>query len=216
MEKIRFFPMDINYKVIEGKAVLNIYGRTMNGEQICISDSSFDPYFYVIQKEGEEISEKLLKIKIDGEEPAYVIRTEKVNRKLNGKEVLAVKVFTNLPSSVPMIRDVVKGWDAVESTYEFDILFVRKYLIDKNITLFTVHEAEGEFALSPRSKVPVLNAESIAQVAPETLHNPRVLAFDIETYSPFDMAIDAEKNPIIITWRKLKKTICLEEIQMRQ
>ena len=73
---------------------------------------------------------------------------------------------------------------------------------------------EGEF-VKHRSRIPVLKAANIEQKGDASLESPRVLAFDIETYSP-DKNIQPEKNPIImvsfygerykkvITWKQFK------------
>src|SRR3989344_9336799 len=197
-DKIQFFPLDATYRVVEGKAVINMYGRTVDGNQVCILDNSFEPYFYAMPKENANISEKLEKIRIEGErDPAFVTKTEILSKKYLGKDAGVVKVYTNLPGSVPAIREVVKSWDIVQSTYEFDIPFARRYMIDRNITPMVLYEATGDF-INQKSKVPVFSAEKIEQAGTDTLHNPKILAFDIETYSQFDMAIDAEKNPIIM------------------
>ena len=197
-ETIQFFPLDAIYKIVDGKAVINLYGKTTDGRQIIILDSNFDPYFYVIPKDGADISEKIKKIRIDNEKgSSYVTKTEIVTKKFLGKEVFAIKAYTNLPSSVPVIREVIKDWEIVSSIHEFDILFVRRYLIDKNITPLILHQATGEFT-DQKSRALVFKAEKIVQVSTDTLNNPRILAFDIETYSPYDFSIDAEKNPIIM------------------
>ena len=62
-EKIQFFPLDATYKVQDGKAVINLYGRASDGRQLTILDYNFEPYFYVIPKDSANISEKLEKIK---------------------------------------------------------------------------------------------------------------------------------------------------------
>jgi len=197
-EKIQFFPMDATYKVVDGKAVINLYGKTADGKQICILDGNFDPYFYVIPRDAANISEKLDKIRIENDrEAAFVTKTETIMKRFLGREAFAIKVYTNLPSSVPAISSVVKEWDIVQEIHEYDILFTRRYFIDKGITPLVLHEATGDFT-EQKSRVPVFSAESIVQVSGETMGNPKVLAFDIETYSPFDSAIDAEKNPIIM------------------
>ena len=196
-EKIQFFPLDVTYKVVDGKAVINLYGRAADGRQICVLDSNFEPYFYVIAKDAG-IGDKISGIKIENDnEVSFVTKTETVSKKFLGKEVLAIKVYANLPSSVPVIRDAVKEWDSVDSTHEFDIPFVRRYLIDKNITPLVLHQAAGDF-VNQKARVVVFKADSIEPAGSNTLHNPKVLAFDIETYSHFDMAIDAEKNPVIM------------------
>lgn len=197
-EKIQFFPLDATYKVTEGKAAIVLFGKTIDGKQISVIDSNFEPYFYVVPKEGASIIEKLEKIRIENEDGvSFVTKAESIIKKFLGKEVFAIKACTNLPSSVPIIREIVKEWDAIESAHEFDIPFARRYLIDKNITPLVLHEATGSFT-AQKSKALVFNAESIEQAGTDTLQNPKVLAFDIETYSNLDMAIDANKNPIIM------------------
>ncbi|MBI2655754.1 ribonuclease H-like domain-containing protein [Candidatus Woesearchaeota archaeon] len=197
-EKIQFFPLDATYKVTDGKASIVLFGKTIDGKQISVIDGNFEPYFYVVPKEGANIIEKLEKIRIENEEGvSSVTRAESIIKKFLGKEVFAVKVYTNLPSGVPVIKEIVKEWDIIESAHEFDIPFARRYLIDNNITPLVLCEAAGEFA-NQKSKAPVFSAEKIGQAGTDTLQNPKVLAFDIETYSNLDMAIDADKNPIIM------------------
>ena len=196
-ETIAFYPFDATYRVQEGKAVINLFGRSDDGRQVIVTDGSFEPYFYVIPKDGANISEKLEKIRIENNnEFHYVAKTEAVIKKFLGKEAFAIKVYTNLPGAVPVVRDAVKEWNNVSSIHEYDVPFTRRYLIDRNITPLVLHQVIGEFA-GQKSKVPVFKADRIEQSS-ETLHAPKILAFDIETYSPFDMAIDADKNPIIM------------------
>ncbi|MBI3026598.1 ribonuclease H-like domain-containing protein [Candidatus Woesearchaeota archaeon] len=218
-EKIQFFPLDAAYKVVDGKAVINLYGRTADGKQICVLDSSFEPYFYVIPKDSSNISEKLAKIRVQNEgEVSFVAKAETVSKRFLGKDVVAIKAYTNLPSSVPVIAGIAREWESVSSIHEFDIPFVRRYFIDKGIIPLTLHQATGEF-VNQKSRVAVFRADIIEQSGSDTLHNPKILAFDIETYSPFDLAIDAEKNPIIMlsfygeglkkvfVWKKFKTDI---------
>jgi len=40
-EKIQFFPLDITYKVVNEKAVIYLYGRTVDGKQICVTHDNF-------------------------------------------------------------------------------------------------------------------------------------------------------------------------------
>ncbi len=197
-EKVQFFPLDATYKVQDGKAVINLYGRTLDGRRVTILDGNFEPYFYVIPKDNTGISEKIEKIRIENDnEVSFVTKTEIVIKKFLGKEVFAIKVCVNLPGSVPAVSGVIKDWESVSSMHEFDIPFARRYLIDKNITPLILHQAEGEY-ISQKSRAAVFKAEKIGQTSTDTLQSPKILAFDIETYSPFDAAIDAEKNPIIM------------------
>ncbi|MBI1935978.1 hypothetical protein HYS31_06065 [Candidatus Woesearchaeota archaeon] len=197
-ETLQFFPLDVLYKITDGKAVVHLYSKTPDGRQVCVTDSNFEPYFYVIPKDGSAINEKLERIRLEKDSDIFfVVRTETMLKRLLGKEAFAIKVYVNIPGAVPFIKDVVKEWESVHSVHEFDIPFVRRYLIDRNITPLVLHYATGEF-VSQKSKVPVFKASSIEQAGAETLNAPNVLAFDIETYSSPDFEIDPEKNQILM------------------
>ena len=215
-DKITFFPLDINYKIENNKAVVYLFGRTTDNKQVCVMDKNFEPYFYVIPHKGKDVEEKLNKIKVErNKELSEVVRTEKVKKRFLGKEVNAIKVYVKLPRDVPVIRDVIKDWEILESVNEYDIRFKKRYLIDQNITPLVAVEATGEF-VKHRSRVPVLKADKIEQKGDESLEAPRVLAFDIETYSLSGKNIEPLKNPIlmisfygakfkkVITWKKFK------------
>ncbi|MDO8741020.1 MAG: DNA-directed DNA polymerase [Candidatus Woesearchaeota archaeon] len=219
MVTVQFFPIDIEYKVVNEKPVIYIFGRTIEGASICVKDSNFEPYFLIIAKRGtnkDSLRKKLEQIEIEGEERKYrITKTELINKKLLGKEIEAIKVYTNIPAAVSVIREQIKIWDDVEGVYEADILFTKRYLIDKGITPLALVKVEGEF-VTERIKVPVLEAKNIAQFGEESVADFKILAFDIETYNPYGKNVDMEKNPIImvsfygkdfqkvITWRRFR------------
>ena len=211
--------MDITYKVEKDQPYIQIYGKTVGNEQICVVDSSFKPYFYVLLREEEDLPEftaKVTKIEIeDNERIAKVTDAEIIEKKFLGKTRKAVKVYTQIPADIAIIRDVLKNWEMIESINEFDIHFTRRYLIDKGITPLTLVEAEGD-TISAKNKVPCLKANRIEQFSSDSIKEPKILAFDIETYNPTGKAYLPEKNPIImlafygknfkkvITWKRFK------------
>jgi len=65
VDKVTFFPLDVTYKIENNKAVIYLFGRTTDGKQICLVDENFEPYFYVIPKRGNNVEEKLSKIKVE-------------------------------------------------------------------------------------------------------------------------------------------------------
>ena len=216
MAEIQFYPIDVSYSVEQGKAVINLFGRTTDGKQVCIQDNNFEPYFLVVPKKSniEKTREKIEKTRVEKNGIISIVtKTEPCNKKLLGKSVIALKVFTKLPRDIPIIRNEIKNLDV--ETYEFDIQFTRKYLIDKDIVPLTLCKADGEF-INKRSRVSVMKSDKIEQITDEVIENPKILAFDIETYNPLGKVIDAEKNPIVmvsfygdslrkvITWKKFK------------
>ncbi|MBW2967635.1 DNA-directed DNA polymerase [Candidatus Woesearchaeota archaeon] len=204
MAALQFYPIDLTYKVIRGKASVYIYGRTKEGKQICVVDDDFEPYFYVIPAKGMSIpalKEQLMKVKAEKKGEQYrITRTETAKKVLKGKEVEAIKAFANIPRGVPALRDAIKDLPDVQGMLEYDILFTRRYLIDKKITplILTDVDAEPLSDRTERTRVPVFRAKSISQTSDDALENPKVLAFDIETYNPEGKLTVPEKHPIVM------------------
>ena len=198
MQKIKFYPLDATYKVIDGKPVIHLFGKTTDNKQICVLYDKFEPYFYIIQKWGFDLISKLknLAIKKDNE-TITILNLEAIKKKYMEKEVTAIKVTVKLPYHVPIISEEIKNFEGIESINENDILFVRRFMIDKNIVPLTLCEAEGDFA-TQKLKVLAFKAEKIEQFSTETLLKPRILSIDIETYTPGYKQIEPEKNPIIM------------------
>ena len=196
MVSIKFFPLDITYKVINGKALIYLFGRSLEGTQICVVDD-FEPYFYVIPKQLD-VKQKLKSIKLEEEDEIYfVTNIEEVKKIHSGKEVNALKVFVNIPRAVPKIKEIIREWDIISNVFEYDILFVRRYLIDKNIIPITLVEVDCE-QLTEKSRVPCFKANKIKQFSDDTLKNPKILSFDIETYNPLGKALMPEEHPILM------------------
>ncbi|MBU0628129.1 MAG: DNA-directed DNA polymerase [Nanoarchaeota archaeon] len=209
-DKILFYPIDVTYKIENEKAVIYLFGRTAEHKQVCVIDEDFKPYFYVVPKKGNEVEEKLLKIKVEKDNViSEVVKTEKVKRHFLGKDIEAIKVFVKLPRDVPVIRDVVKDWEILDNVTEYDIRFKKRYLIDKGITPLQAVEAKGDF-ITKQLRVPVLKADKIEPKGEDVLENPKILAFDIETYNPNGKSMDMENNPILMVsfyGQKFKKVI---------
>jgi DNA polymerase elongation subunit (family B) len=216
MAEIEFYPIEINYSMENNKPVVNLFGRTADGKQICVQDDTFESYFIAVPKKQDfdKAREKIGKISIKKEgQTISVKKIETKDMKLLGKAVKAIKVFTRLPRDISDIRSEIKKMGI--ETYEYDIPFVRKYLIDKDITPLTLCRAEGEF-INKKSRVFVMKAEKVENIADDVLENQRILSFDIETYNPRGKNIDAKKDPIVmisfygdnfekvITWKRFK------------
>jgi DNA polymerase I len=218
-DKIQFYPLDINYRIEDEKPKIYLFGRIIDGRQICILDEDFQPYFFVLLKDEGNIDsfrEKVLKVEVEEKEGiSKVERTEVVDKKYFASNIKAVKVFVRIPSDVPVIRSVIKDWDIVKSINEYDIPFVRRYLLDKKIIPLTLCETEGQF-VNAKCKVPVFKAENIKQISSDSIKKPKTLAFDIETYNPLGKRFVPEQFPVImvafygenykkvITWKRFK------------
>lgn len=218
-KKIRFFPLDISYKVIDDIPVIMMFGRTSESKHICVADYSFRPYFLLLPKEKADagaLSKELEAISVREKGARFeVIAVEKADKKIMGRKAALLKVYTNIPKAIPVIRDMVKGWESVSGIYEADIKYVRRYLIDKSIIPFSSIDVTGEVA-NINARIPVIKADSITPTVEDTYEEANVLGFDIETYSAEGRIIDPEKNPImmislygkgisrVITWKRFK------------
>ncbi len=218
MVKLQFYPLDITYKVVYGRPVIYLFGKTIDGKQICVLDDSLTPYFYVIPKAGAVLKDKIERISVEkNDTKLFVTKVEEEKMRLREKEIDALRVFTNIPMAVPELRDAIKAWDDVESVNEYDIPFVRRYLIDKNITPLTLVSVEGE-PVAEKLRVPAIKAEKISQFSDDAIKNPKIIAVDIETYNPTGKKVSPDVNPIVmiglygenfkkvITWKKFSTT----------
>jgi len=204
---LSFYPVDITYEVKDGKPIIKLFGRTTDGKQVCVLDDSFEPYFYV---QGTVSEKKLESVQKD---EFKVVRVEKCKKNVNEKEEDLFKVIVNIPKGVPVLKEIIVDMTGVKKVYEYDILFTRRYLLDKKIVPLTKTKVVGE-KIAANCKVDCIKAKSIKKESDEIIE-PRIVALDIETYNP-DNSLNAKKNPIIIlglygdnfsrvvTWKKFK------------
>jgi len=219
VNKVRFFPLDVSYTTLENKPAILLFGRTTDKQQICVVDFDFKPYFLILPGKDSDkgiLINELKRFKVEEKDfTAEIISVEEIKKNIQGKPTDCIKVSTNFPKAVPIIKDSLKEWESIEDFYEHDIKYVRRYLIDKKIVPFSIVEVEGE-PYQMKARVPVIKAKTISSSAEEAIEDVKILGFDIETYSPEGMVIDPENNPIImisiygkdfsrvITWKKFK------------
>lgn len=188
MTSIQIAIIDATYKIIDNKPVIILFAKTKDGKKIIIEDSKFQPYFICIT--NKDITKEIEKLKT---ESGYVTKVKKIDKTFNGKK--ALKIYTNIPKVIPEISEEISSWPEIESINEYDILYVNRYLIDKQITPFTYFEAELK-ELPSNYKLPRFNIESIGEETEDL--DPTILGIDIETYVPEDKLIDPQKYPILM------------------
>lgn len=216
--EFRFFPLDVSYKVEDNIPVVYLFGRTSDNQQICVLDDSFRPYFWVIPKKDADVKSKIRRLFVERDNEKYeVIGVDEVRKRFNEQEVMALKVTVNLPKGVPAVKEILQGWEDIQSVNEYDILFARRYLIDKKIAPLTAVKVVGE-PVQKKLRVPAIKAVLVEQLNEDIIPAPKALAVDIETYSPNGKIGNPDKNPIImlgvygnnfkrvITWKKFNVT----------
>lgn len=225
MQKIKFFPVDFGVELnSSGKAIIQIFGNTIDGKKICVFDSTINPYFFVIPKQNpEELADKLLDINIvNDEESFYVVDATIIEGyKFNNKSVKAIKVTVNTPKAIKVIKKAIEIKIANVDFAESDIPFIRRYILDKKITPLGLTEVEGD--IIDRSDIRIdfgVNADSIQPFGDDFFDNPRMLAFDIEVYTQEKRYPIKERDPLVmisffgndgfkkvITWKKFKTNL---------
>ncbi len=176
--------LDIDYLTVEGRGIIRF--ALKSGDKVYeVIDPSFYPYFYLIPRNSELKKEAILGFSLN--EDVKVENIEEQSLSILGKEVRAFKIFTKNPRDVPSLSEALKEFGEV---YENDIVFWKRYIIDKGINPLqgvkvTAHEEN--------SKLVVDKIESSATQEVKFSH----ISFDIETYNPKG-APRPEKDPVIM------------------
>jgi len=194
--------LDGDYVALDGGAGVRLF---LKGGKIAVDDS-FSPYFYVLPEAGVDSKRLISKItKSVGVE----LKARVEQRGLLGVEREVLRLELRHPQDVPRIREVVREIEGVAETYEDDILFVRRYLIDRDLTPTALVEFTGK---KEDSVIRLDRLSSIEGKVPKL----NVFAFDIEVYAPKG-APRGEKDPItmmslasntglkkVITWKTME------------
>ncbi|MBS1266963.1 MAG: DNA polymerase [Candidatus Woesearchaeota archaeon] len=213
MVKIQIYPTDISYKLVKDRPVVLLYGKTTDGKRICVQDKNFEPYLMVVVKDPESAQKNIKNSNImDDERKIPITKIEIVKRKYLNQDLRLLKVHTKNPKDISKIKSELRE---EYSVFEYDLKFTRRYLVDREIVPFVLTDVEGEL-LNKKSRVSVLDAQSIEQNSTEVLDNINVLAVDIETYNPRGKNVDAEKDPIVMValyGKDFRKVIVTKKFQ---
>ena len=150
------------YRIINEKAHVCLFGRLENGESF-LTVNYYKPYFFIKQDDLETS----LKIEdFEHEETEF----------MNFKNERLVKMLINLPQEIPKIRHSLEE-NGIE-TFESDIRFTTRFLIDKGIK--STIEIEGDYTIEEN----INRVYKDPDLTPSNF-NPelKVLSIDIETSS---------------------------------
>ncbi len=152
------FILQATYRIQNGIPVVYLFGRLENGETFALRDTRQRPHFYVDEESADAIDGAAMK--------------PSAKRAFDGRPLIKVEV--KLPSDAPGVRDKLHGLGL--KTYEADVRFAMRYLIDRDIKSgIKIH---GQPVPGTGTKWLFENPE----VAPARVDaRPRVLSFDIET-----------------------------------
>ncbi len=179
--------IDADYVLEDERSIIRLTVR-QNEKIYPIYDMLFYPYFYLMP-ENEDISrEELEKIEtvFNGERiTVHSIEEKRMNVRGITKKIF--KISTNQSKNVPKLGDAFKRFGKV---YEHDIVFWKRYLIDKQISPMAGIRAEIS---EENGRMHIKEIEG-ARVSKTELKS---LCFDIETYNPVEVP-RPEIDPILM------------------
>ena len=123
---------DAEYETDPLKVIL--YGKNEEGV-FKLVDRDFNPYFYVMPTDIEQLKDDMQDqvFETDKGEELEIRDVEEVKKKYKKEEEAVLKVSTDVPASVPKLKNQLWDLESVRRCLEFDIPFYRRYLIDQKI-----------------------------------------------------------------------------------
>ena len=113
-----------------GPAV-KLYGRQENGESIVHTITGFRPYFYILPKNWQEVTELLDSFQ---EVTEYCENFKYLPVGFQQERTEVLQVYVNRPGDVPKLRDILRIHPAVVDCYEADIIYATaRFMTDNNI-----------------------------------------------------------------------------------
>ncbi|MCD6402720.1 MAG: hypothetical protein J7K98_00115 [Candidatus Aenigmarchaeota archaeon] len=198
--EVVFQLLDADYIFVDDKPIIRLFGRTENGKSVCLFYSRFKPYFYIHVKEGKEMEVlNFLKQNFSSE----IVRFDWVFRYLplgyQKEKTRLLKVTLKNPSKVPNIREALKKNKNVINTYEADILFKYRFMVDYNLFGMRWYRAKVTPANTNTVDVDLkFDATSFEEVDMDKDAEMKYLSFDIEVVPGEKGLPDPKKDPIII------------------
>ena len=203
------FLIDIDYITVhengKKRALVRLWCKSDSGEDFVIFDKTFEPYFYVFPRiyfedAREEVAhadilrKKEIVEHICVRKGADVIKAKRVeicHRRIFGVLREGLRVIAEYPKDVPVLREAVNE-DVV--ALEADILYVIRYMIDRDIRPFECITAECTASYGG------LIASEISQMGERERALPplRILAFDCEMAAPHGRMPSPKHDSIII------------------
>jgi DNA polymerase-2 len=164
MPTFRGFILQPTYRIESGTPVVHLYGRLEDGRAFLVRDGRLVPRFYVEGKDAARAREKGARRQVASDRVTLL-----------GRPVVRIEVQE--PSDTPPLRDRLTK--AGIATYEADVRFAMRYLIDRGI----------RGSLEIRGEAREVPGVGLVFEDPEVLPadwTPRlsVLSFDIETDPP--------------------------------
>ncbi len=202
--KLDFWLLDLNHEAHEGGSAIWLWGVTHENKRILVIDATFQPYFYLLPKKGQDIDQ--LKEKIEREKPHPSIEgavIERKNRLAERRQVL--KIVCNDPDALEKCaRECVKQL-GVEASFEDKLRYSIKYQNEFEIRPCQWYSVEGAESSVDPGKYHidrVFNARGHPTSIPrENAPKLRLLSFSILAVSPTGSPIPLRDPVRLVAWK---------------
>ena len=192
--KIKLQVLDCDYILPNGKPIVRIFGKTEEGEPVCVFVNGMLPYFYLHPHKESEI-EKIRSTL----EKKFGVKTEIVEKIIpigfHKDPVKMIKIIGNDPGKVPEIREFAKKYG---TAYEADVLFKYRVLVDMGISGMSWIQAKGKWVTTNTVKCKAFEASEIKPIEEQKNVELKYLSIDIECMPQGERLPDPEKDPIVI------------------
>jgi DNA polymerase I/DNA polymerase-2 len=169
--------LDADYIDENNQSVIRLFCKDTSGKTVICLDYDFEPYFYILPKQGKDSE---VKKRVEGIKSIKIRRVETVEKILSGVKRNFVKVFCFLSTDVPKVRDIVKGWkELIEEEYEYSINFYKRYMIDNQIENWI--DVEGKEIKKNYKADKIIKIERIKAIRSDEMPELKLMSFDIET-----------------------------------
>ena len=189
--------LDVDYVTIGSKTVVRLFGKCDDGKTACLFVNDYQPYFYVQPLDSKEDLLKFLNEKFKPQ----IIKIEEVEKYLphcymKDKSKI-IKVTTNDPKNVPLMRDEIWKEGLAKKIFEADVLFKYRYMADKDLHGTRWYKVVGNpintSTVKTNRKVDLVSMEPAGE-RPGVF---KTMAFDIEIATDEGIP-DSKKDPIIM------------------
>jgi DNA polymerase I/DNA polymerase-2 len=207
----KIFLIDVDYDVENDKGIIFLFGKNKEGKRVSVK-KEFYTYFFAMPKKGKE---EILKQKIENLKnlPTRILSVDIVSKNWMGEERKLIKITIQNPRKLKDVRDAIKEWEEVEETYEYNISFYKRFLMDYRIKPCSWIEVEGEKVENKFDVDTIIEAKEIRQLEDYDEPTLKVIAIDTEW-----VEVENKEKLIMISIasESLRKVIALTEWQQKQ
>lgn len=144
MPSVKFWLLDINDEVVDGKPEIRLWGLDDKDRRTLIIDRSFLPYFYLLLDDDAKPENVLKEIDARKASTPGIVALRVVDKKYFGRSVRAIKVTCRNPTLVTKYAPSLGRISGIKDHLEDDIRYSSRYMIDKGINPCGWHEVDVE------------------------------------------------------------------------